>query len=104
MSMCGGWSPVKPVTLEVIKICLEMRKPIEDRVEDGNDSKVYIPSVYSSQIVNGTNYVVKVFLGGRDDGVCVHAKIHQALPCNDGKLTLSRFQFPKTFDEPLEPF
>ncbi|XP_026096359.1 cystatin-B-like [Carassius auratus] len=104
MSMCGAWSPVKPVTLEVIKICLEMRKSIEDRAVNGNDSKVYIPSVYSSQIVNGTNYVVKVFLGGRDDGVCVHAKIHQALPCNDGKLTLSGFKFPKTFDEPLEPF
>uniref|UniRef100_A0A672RJU8 Cystatin domain-containing protein n=2 Tax=Sinocyclocheilus grahami TaxID=75366 RepID=A0A672RJU8_SINGR len=104
MSMPGGWSPVKPVTLEVIKICLEMRKQIEDNVENGSDSKVYIPLVYSSQIVNGTNYVVKVFLGGRDDGVCVHAKVHQALACSGGKLTLSGFQFPKTFGEPLNPF
>ncbi len=37
-----------------------MRKPIEDHVENENDSKVYIPSVYDTQVVNGTNYVVKV--------------------------------------------
>ncbi|KAF4113887.1 cystatin-B-like [Onychostoma macrolepis] len=104
MTELGAWSEVKPVTLEVIKICLEMRKQIEENVENEKDSKVYIPLVYASQVVNGTNYVVKVFLGGRDDGVCVHAKIHQALACHEGKLTLSGFQFPKTFDEPLKPF
>uniref|UniRef100_A0A671M2Y7 Uncharacterized protein n=1 Tax=Sinocyclocheilus anshuiensis TaxID=1608454 RepID=A0A671M2Y7_9TELE len=37
-----------------------MRKPIEDNVVNGNGLKVYIPLDYSSQIVNGTNYVVKV--------------------------------------------
>ncbi len=37
-----------------------MRKPIEDHVENENDSKVCIPLVYASQVVNGTNYVVKV--------------------------------------------
>ncbi|RXN10626.1 gag-pol poly [Labeo rohita] len=41
-------SPVKPL--------------IEKRVENENDSKLYISLVYGSQIVKGTNYVVKVRL------------------------------------------
>ncbi len=43
-----------------VYLFIQMRKPIEDNVVNGNDSKVYIPLVYASQIVNGTNYVVKV--------------------------------------------
>ncbi|XP_050958112.1 cystatin-B isoform X2 [Labeo rohita] len=72
----GGWSTVNPVTLEVIKICFE--------------------------IVNGTNYVVKVLLSL--DGLCVHMKIYQSLDCDGAKLSLIEIQFPKTFDDPLIPF
>uniref|UniRef100_A0A673HNX0 Cystatin-A-like n=1 Tax=Sinocyclocheilus rhinocerous TaxID=307959 RepID=A0A673HNX0_9TELE len=96
----GNWSPVTPVTLKVIKICIEVMQLIEEKVESKPDSKIYIPVVYSSQIVQGTNYVVKV----NGDGVCFHAMIYQALPGDGGKPILTGIQFPKTFDDPLIPF
>ncbi|KAK2910880.1 hypothetical protein Q8A67_003013 [Cirrhinus molitorella] len=102
--ICGGWSPVMPVTLEVIKICLEVRHSIEERVENKTDSKIFIPLVYSSQTVAGKNYLVKVLLDGKEDGLCVHAKIYQALPCHEGKLSVTGTHFPKTFYDPLIPF
>uniref|UniRef100_A0A672RK93 Cystatin-A-like n=1 Tax=Sinocyclocheilus grahami TaxID=75366 RepID=A0A672RK93_SINGR len=97
--MPGGWSPVKPVTLEVIKICLEVRPEIEKMV--GTNFKIYIPVVYSSQVVAGINYKFKVNEYG--DGVCVHALIFQALPCYGGELSVTEIQHPKPFDDPLIP-
>ncbi|KAI2646553.1 Cystatin-B [Labeo rohita] len=98
----GGWSTVNPVTLEVIKICFEVKQLIQKRVEKENDLMIYNPLLYASQIVNGTNYVVKVLLSL--DGLCVHMKIYQSLDCDGAKLSLIEIQFPKTFDDPLIPF
>uniref|UniRef100_A0A8C2AAQ1 Cystatin domain-containing protein n=1 Tax=Cyprinus carpio TaxID=7962 RepID=A0A8C2AAQ1_CYPCA len=99
MSKPGGWSPVKPVTLEVIKICLEVRPKIEEMV--GTDFQIFIPVVYSSQVVEGMNYMVKVLVDVDGDGVCVHALIFQALPCYGGELSVTKIQYPKPFNDPL---
>uniref|UniRef100_A0A8C1PMW5 Cystatin domain-containing protein n=1 Tax=Cyprinus carpio TaxID=7962 RepID=A0A8C1PMW5_CYPCA len=99
MSKPGGWIPVKPVTLEVIKICLEVRPKIEEMV--GTVFKIFIPVVYSSQVVEGMNYIVKVLVDVDGDGVCVHALIFQALPCYGGELSVTKIQYPKPFDVPL---
>ncbi|KTG40964.1 hypothetical protein cypCar_00042702 [Cyprinus carpio] len=99
--VCGvvAWTKVKPVTLEVIKICIEVRPQIEKMKED--NWKIYIPVVYS-QIVKGMNYVVKVLVDEHGDGVCVHAMIK--LPCNGGELSVTGIQFHKKFDDPLIHF
>uniref|UniRef100_A0A8C2FBR4 Cystatin domain-containing protein n=1 Tax=Cyprinus carpio TaxID=7962 RepID=A0A8C2FBR4_CYPCA len=69
----------------------------------GTDFQIFIPVVYSSQVVEGMNYMVKVLVDVDGDGVCVHALIFQALPCYGGELSLTKIQYPKTFNDPLIP-
>ncbi|KAK2910881.1 hypothetical protein Q8A67_003014 [Cirrhinus molitorella] len=78
----------------------QVKPLIKERVD--NDSAVYIPLLYASQIVEGTNYVVKVLLNL--DGLCVHVKIYQPLACDGEPPKVMEIQFPKTFDDPLTPF
>ncbi|KAL1273641.1 hypothetical protein QQF64_026455 [Cirrhinus molitorella] len=74
---------------------------IEKKV--GTDFEIYFPTVYSSQVVTGFNYMVKVLVDVCGDGVCVHAKIFQDLPCRGGELTVTKVQYPKHFYDVLEP-
>ncbi|KAL1273648.1 hypothetical protein QQF64_026462 [Cirrhinus molitorella] len=99
--ICGGWSPMEQVTLEK-QIFLEVRPMIEKEV--GTDLRFYFPIVYSSQLVSGTNCMVKVLVDVCGDGECVHAKIFWDLPCCGGKLTVTEVQYPKCFYDMLEPF
>ncbi|KAK2910885.1 hypothetical protein Q8A67_003018 [Cirrhinus molitorella] len=101
MSKPGGWSPVEQVTLKEKQIFLEVRPMIEKKV--GTDFKMYFPVVYSSQVVSGTNYMVKVLVDVCGDGLCVHAKIFQDLPCRGEQLTVTEVQYPKLFYDVLEP-
>ncbi|XP_016315250.1 cystatin-B-like [Sinocyclocheilus anshuiensis] len=101
MSMPGGWIPLELVTQEVKKMCLEVRPKIEKMV--GTNFKIYIPLVYSSQVVAGINYKFKVLVDVDGDGVCVHALIFQALPCYGGERSVTEIQYPKSIDDPLIP-
>ncbi|XDV21697.1 hypothetical protein PO909_026733 [Leuciscus waleckii] len=101
----GGWSTVKPVTEEVKEICIKEKSEIEKKA--AINFKDYIPLLYKSQTVAGTNYLVKLDVcqeNGTLEDKCVHVMIHQALPCNGGKLTVTGVQYPKTIIDPLVPF
>ncbi|XP_067263583.1 lipocalin-like isoform X1 [Chanodichthys erythropterus] len=99
MLIAGGWSPVTPVTPEVMNICLKVKSDIE--ANSGTNFAVYIPLSFASQIVAGVNYVVKVKVG---EDKCVHAMIFQELPCYGGDVTVNRVQYPKSLNDPLIPF
>ncbi|KAK2910884.1 hypothetical protein Q8A67_003017 [Cirrhinus molitorella] len=99
--ICGGWSPVRQVTLEEKQIFDEVRPMIEKKV--GTNFEMYFPTVYSSQVVSGLNYMVKVLVDLCGDGVCVDAKIFQDLPCRGGELTVTEVQYPTPFYDVLEP-
>uniref|UniRef100_A0A8C2KBC5 Uncharacterized protein n=1 Tax=Cyprinus carpio TaxID=7962 RepID=A0A8C2KBC5_CYPCA len=87
---CGNWSPeMKPVTLEVIKICIE-------------STDVTVKLVKCFSILKCISFC-QVLVDEHGDGLCVHAMIYQALPCNGGKLSVTGIKFPKTFDDPLIP-
>ncbi|XP_059405020.1 cystatin-A-like [Carassius carassius] len=101
MPMCGGWSDIKLFDPEVKKICLEVRPMIEKMV--GTDFKIFIPLVWSSQVVAGTNYMFKVLVDVDGDGVCVHALIFQPLPCSEKELSVMKIQCHKSIDDPLIP-
>ncbi|NP_001373748.1 cystatin-like [Danio rerio] len=92
----GAWSNEAPVTLEVLKICLQVKETIQAKIPVNCDD--FIPHTFRSQLVAGTNYLVKVFIAGDE---CAHVWIFQDLPCNGGKLTVPDVQFPKKFDDPL---
>ncbi|ROL53788.1 Cystatin-B [Anabarilius grahami] len=99
MSKYGAWTSEEVVTPEEEKICHEMKPDIEKKA--GVTFRAYIPLSFRSQLVSGTNYLVKVYVGVDK---CVHAMISQALPCNGGELTVTAVQHPKSASEPLIPF
>ncbi|XP_026096198.1 cystatin-A-like isoform X2 [Carassius auratus] len=101
MSIPGGWSHIKLFDPEVKKICLELRPEMEKKI--GTDFKIFIPVVYSYQVVAGTNYMFKVLVNADGDGVCFHALIFQPLPCTGNKPNMTEFQYPKSVDDPLIP-
>ncbi|XP_067261586.1 cystatin-A-like [Chanodichthys erythropterus] len=95
----GRWTTEEPIIPEEEKICHEMKSDIEKKA--GATFETYIPLSFRTQIVSGTNHLVKVYVGV---GVCVHAMITQDFPVNEGKLTVTGVQHPKTASEPLIPF
>nr|XP_021332055.1 cystatin-B-like [Danio rerio] len=94
----GGWSEEESVTLEVIQICLQVRKSILEKITISSD--IFIPLTFRYQIVAGRNLLFKVYVG---EDTCAHVMIFQALPCNGGNLNVEDVQFPKPFDDPLIP-
>ncbi|KAG1931577.1 cystatin-A-like [Pimephales promelas] len=104
MSMPGGFTTVRLVTEEVKKICLKVKPEIEKMIPV--NCKDYIPVFYKTQVVAGTNYLVKVDVCQEDkeEDKCVHAMIFQALPCDGGDLSVTGVQFPKLLTDPLVPF
>ncbi|KAK9975338.1 hypothetical protein ABG768_023390 [Culter alburnus] len=99
MLKCGEWTPEEPITPEEEDICLKMKSDIEKKA--GVTFKAYIPLSFRTQLVSGTNHLVKVYVGV---GVCVHAMIYEALPCSGRKMTVTGVQHPKIACEPLIPF
>uniref|UniRef100_A0A3B4XM95 Cystatin-B n=1 Tax=Seriola lalandi dorsalis TaxID=1841481 RepID=A0A3B4XM95_SERLL len=92
-NMPGGFTDPMDATEEIQKIC-----------DQKNTKKVYeeFRAVkYTSQVVNGTNYLIKVHVGGH---IYLHLKVYQTLPCDGGQVVLRGVQEHKTEDDPLVPF
>ncbi|XDV21672.1 hypothetical protein PO909_026715 [Leuciscus waleckii] len=101
----GGFTTVQIVTEEVKEICIKVKSEMEKKT--GIHFKDYIPLLYKSQVVAGTNYLVKVDIcqeNGQKEDKCVHAMIFQALPCYGGELTVTGVLHPKTLMDPLVHF
>ncbi|XP_050966102.1 stefin-C-like [Labeo rohita] len=94
----GEWSPVQQITQEEKKIFFEVKPMIEKMAK--REFKIYFPTVYSSQVVAGMNYMVKVLVDVCGDGMCVHAWIFQQL---GGELSVKDIQYLSVYD-PLVPF
>ncbi|XP_075994211.1 cystatin-B-like isoform X4 [Genypterus blacodes] len=73
--MCGGTRAPEPANKEVQDICDEMKHTVEDRT--GNTYNVFTAKIYTSQVVAGTNFFIKVHVGGEDH---VHLKVFRTLP------------------------
>jgi cystatin-A/B len=82
--MMGGFGTEKDVTDEIKAIANEVKEHVETKL--GKSYDTWEPVSYKTQVVAGTNYLVKVKVS---DNECVHVKIFKALPCNGGAVTLS---------------
>ena len=94
--MLGGFGDAKPADNDVKSLVAKVKKEAEGKL--GKNYSVFEAVSYSSQVVNGTNYVVKVKVG---DNEYVHLTIYEALPCNGGKVQLNEAVGGKSLADPL---
>lgn len=82
--MVGGYGNSKPADDTIVAIVNEVRPHIETEV--GSNFNVFEPISYTSQVVAGTNFRVKIKV---DDDKYIHATIFRSLPHAGSTLSLS---------------
>uniref|UniRef100_A0A672K8F1 Cystatin-B n=1 Tax=Sinocyclocheilus grahami TaxID=75366 RepID=A0A672K8F1_SINGR len=85
-TMVGGPSEVKQATAEVQKICDEVKHHAEEKA--GKTFDVFVAKSFTTQVVAGTNYFIKVNFEDQDMK----------------KLQLHGIQMPKAHQDPIEYF
>ncbi|XP_053198459.1 cystatin-B-like [Scomber japonicus] len=97
--MCGGLATENPADDAIQKICESMKPHAESKA--GKSYDVFNAKSYKTQVVQGTNYFIKVHVGGDDH---VHLRVYEKLPCYGGGLELSNMQQSKSHQDPIEYF
>ncbi|XP_071801259.1 cystatin-A2-like [Asterias amurensis] len=95
-TMVGGLGDINPATEEVQGYIDEVKLKVEEAV--GRTLGTYTATVYRTQLVNGTNYFVKVDVGGNK---FVHVRLHRTF---SGEVTFASCQDDKTKDDELTYF
>ncbi|XP_039473269.1 cystatin-B-like [Oreochromis aureus] len=99
VEMCGGLTKVKQADEVVQKICDAMKSLAEQKT--GRNFEVFTAKSYKTQLVAGTNYFIKVYVGG---GEYVHLRVYKKLPAYGGTLELTNLQHPKSQHDSIEYF
>ncbi|XP_063676799.1 cystatin-B-like isoform X3 [Bolinopsis microptera] len=81
---CGGTSDAKPANDEIRAIVTQVKGAVEDHAK--KSYSVFEPHSYTTQVVAGTNYFVKVKTAAH--GEFVHLRIFEHLPCYGGGVYL----------------
>jgi len=95
MSQPGSVKPSKPADNEIISIAMTTKAEIESKA--GRTFTTFKPTEYSTQVVAGINYFVKIDVGGE----FIHARIYKDLKQN---LSVNKIQTGKNATDPLEYF
>ncbi|XP_077388432.1 cystatin-B-like [Festucalex cinctus] len=97
--MTGRLSDVEKADEQIQKICDNVKSQAEKKT--GKKYNLFIAKSYKTQIVAGTNYFIKVHVGGDDH---VHIRVFQSLRHAGSNLELRDIQDSKTHDDPIEYF
>ncbi|TDH10011.1 hypothetical protein EPR50_G00093120 [Perca flavescens] len=92
----GGYNPITDATKETQDLCHQVKHQVEKKT--GANYVEYKAVKYRSQVVAGTNFLIKVHVGGAN---YIHLEIFRALPCNGGKVSLTNVKAHQTKDSPL---
>ncbi|XP_040921925.1 cystatin-B-like [Toxotes jaculatrix] len=99
MFLCGGLSEAQEAGENIQKICDNVKPDVQKKA--GKNYEVFTAVLYETQVVAGTNYYIKVHVGGEN---YVHLRVFENLPCYGGGLELSDMQQSKSYNDPIEPF
>ena len=94
--MLGGPSAAMPADDAIKKIAKDMKEKAEKAL--GETYGEFEAVKYTKQIVNGTNYNIKVKVGGNN---YVHIKVHVPLPAKNAPNELLEQSKDKTLADPL---
>ena len=94
--MFGAPSTAKDATEDIKAIAKGMKAEAEKAL--GETYSVFDAVKYTSQVVAGSNYNIKVHVG---DGKYVHIKVFVPLPCNNAPNELLESAKGKTLNDPL---
>ena len=94
--MCGGFGNALDANDEVKNMAKEMKQQTEQKL--GATFTEFEAVKYKTQVVAGTNYLIKVKVGPEQ---FVHIKVWQKLPCYGGAKELSEAEGGKTLADPL---
>ena len=94
--MVGGFGSARPADDKVKAIALEMKPKVEQAL--GATYTVFEAVSYTTQVVAGTNYKIKVKVG---DGKYVHIKVHEPLPHKNAPKELMSQEANKTLGDAL---
>ena len=94
--MCGGFGNALDANDEVKNMAKEMKQQTEQKL--GATFTEFEAVKYKTQVVAGTNYLIKVKVGPEQ---FVHIKVWKKLPCYGGAKVLSEAEGGKTLADPL---
>ncbi len=96
MMMCGGFGNSRPADDKVKALALEMKPKVEQAL--GTTYTQFEAVQYTTQVVAGTNYKIKVKV---DEGKYVHIKVFVPLQCNSTEKQLMSQEANKTLMDQL---
>ncbi len=94
--MCGGFGNALDANDEVKNMAKEMKQQTEQKL--GATFTEFEAVKYKTQVVAGTNYLIKVKVGPEQ---FVHIKVWKKLPCYGGAKELSEAEGGKALADPL---
>ena len=94
--MCGGFGGAKDADAEVQTIANSVKQQTEQKL--GKTFTEFKALKYKTQVVAGTNYLIKVKVGPEQ---YVHIKVWEKLPCYGGAKELSEAHGGKTLEDAL---
>ncbi|XP_051005839.1 stefin-3-like [Acomys russatus] len=92
----GGLSQARPATPEIQEIADKVRAQLEEKTNEKYEK--YEAVEYKSQVVAGSNYFIKINVGG---GRYLHVKVFRGLSGQNDDFELSGYQVNKTKDDEL---
>ncbi|XP_006108160.2 cystatin-B-like [Myotis lucifugus] len=99
LTIKGGLSETRPATAKIQAIADKVKSQLEEK--ENKKYPIFKATEYKSQVVQGTNYFIKVQVADDD---FVHLRVFEGLTQENEALALSNYQTNKTKQDELTSF